>query len=162
VNGFRWTGIGVVALLAGSSPVWAAAELHSYSLINASASRIDFADQKAQLGKNGFVNFSILTVLATGKVAYSISEVSMNCSSSQISTVSNTNYAANGTLLPADAVDTSVQLIKQGTLGQSLQLVVCVGVDPYPRSKAVNGVAAAVAKAHELLAAQAAGGSPDK
>jgi hypothetical protein len=153
---------GLAVFLAWSGPVWAAAELHSYSLINASASRIDFADQNAQLGKDGFVSFSILTVLAAGKVAYSISEVSINCSSSQIATVSNTNYAANGTELPADAVDTTTQPIKPETLGQSLQIVVCTGVDPYPRSKAVNGAAAAIAKAHELLAAQAAGGSVDK
>ena len=144
-------------LLAGSSPVWAAAELHSYSLINASASRIDFADQNAQLGKNGFVTFSILTVLASGPVAYSLSEVSINCSSSQIASVSNANYATNGTELPAaEAVDTTPQTIKPGTVGQSLQVVVCTGVDPYPRSKALIGIAAAVAKAHELLAAQAA------
>ena len=142
-----------MALLAGAGvPTWAADDVHTYSLINASATRIDFADENAHMAKNGFMTFNILTVLATGPVAYSLSEVSINCSSSRIATTSNANYAANGTLLPTEAVDATPQPVTPGTLGQALQIVVCTGVDPYPRSKSIKGAAGALAKARELLA----------
>jgi hypothetical protein len=146
-------GFMALALLA-ASPSWALDDEHSYSLINASTGRVDFADQNARMGQNGFVNFTILTVLATGSVAYSLSQVSINCAKAQLATVTNSNYAANGAQLPADTVDSTVQPISTGTLGQSLQVVVCNGVDPYPRSKAIKGLSAAVAKARELIAAQ--------
>jgi hypothetical protein len=142
----------VLALLAGNAQ--AADEVHYYSMINASATRIDYADENARLGKNGFETFSILTVLASGNVAYSLSEMSINCGSAQLATLSNVNYAANGALLPSEAVDPAPQPISAGTVGQALQAVACTGVDPYPRSKALKGLAAAVAKARELIAAQ--------
>jgi hypothetical protein len=146
---------GLLALLA-AQPLLAADDVHSYSLINASASRVDFADEHAQLAKNGFVTFSILTVFPSGKVAYSLAQVSINCNLSQIATLANENHAANGAALPSEAVDSTAQPISTGTLGQALHIVVCTGVDPYPRSKVVNGVAAAVAKAHDLFAAMPA------
>lgn len=151
------SGIAAVGLmLLAATPLRAADDDHSYSLINASAGRIDFADQNARMGQNGFVNFTILTVLPTGSVAYSLSQVSINCAKAQIATVTNTNYATNGAQLPSEPFDASVQPINVGTLGQAMQVVVCNGVDPYPRSKAIKGLSAAVAKAHELIAAQTA------
>ena len=142
-----------LALLAGAGgPLWAADAGHTYSLINASATRIDFADENAHMAKNGFMTFNILTVLASGSVAYSMSEVSINCSSSLIATISNANYGFNGALLPTEAVDATPQPVTPGTLGQALQVVVCTGVDPYPRSKSVKGTAGALAKAHDLFA----------
>jgi hypothetical protein len=150
------SGFLLVLLAVPAAPLWAADEVHSYSLINASASRIDFADQNAHMSPNGFMTFSILTVLPTGKVAYSLAQVSINCNLSRIATAENQNYAADGVALPSEAVDPAPQPIVEGTLGQALQIVACTGVDPYPRSKVINGIAGAVAKAHELLAAMRA------
>ena len=146
-------GIAALTLLAGvASPVFAADPVHTYSLINASATRIDFADEAGHMAKNGFMTFNILTVLASGSVAYSMSEVSIHCASSRIATISNANYAANGSLLPTETLDTAPQPITPGTLGQALHLVICTGVDPYPRSKSIKGADRALAKARDLFA----------
>ena len=152
MRGVGKLGIAAIALLA-ATPVRAVDDRHSYSLINAGGGRVDFADQAARMGQNGFVNFSILTVLATGNVAYSLRDVSLNCAKAEIATLTNTNYAANGAPLPSEPVDSTIQPITTGTLGQALQAVVCNGVDPFPRSKAILGITAAVAKAHDLIAA---------
>ena len=88
MRGAGRSGIAAVGLvLLAATPSRAADDEHSYSLINASTGRIDFADQNARMGQNGFVNFTILTVLATGSVAYSLSQVSINCAKAQLATV---------------------------------------------------------------------------
>ncbi len=124
----------------------------SLALINASATRVDFADQHAHLAKSGFVNFNIVTVLADSD-GYALSQVSLNCSSKQIATLSNANYSAKGAVLPTPAVDVAPQPIAAGTLGQALQTVVCNGADPYPRAKPITSIPAALTKAHDLMAA---------
>lgn len=153
MRGVAAIGVTVAAILAAAGNLWAAEAVHYYSLINASAARVDFADEKGQMGKAGFVSFSILTVLPAGPVAYSMSRVSLSCAGAQIATLENANYAANGAPLPSDTVDPAPQPITKGTLGQSLRDVVCNGLDPYPRSKAIKGVADTVTRAHELMAA---------
>src|SRR5471032_3362412 len=87
-NGFRFAGV-ALALLAGQSGMALAAmdDTHSYSLINASDSRVDFADQNAHMAQGGFVTFTILTVLPAGNVAYSLSQVSINCGKAQLATL---------------------------------------------------------------------------
>jgi hypothetical protein len=143
----------LLALLAAQSGLCWADDDHFYSLINASAGRVDFADENGHMAQKGFVTFTILTVLATGNVGYSLSQLSINCNRAEIATLENANYASNGAALPSQPVDSAVQPIATGTLGQALQAVICKGVDPYPRSKAIKSITAAVAKAHGLLAA---------
>lgn len=152
MRGLRKIQVAVLLLMLGAAPAMAAEE-NIYTLINASATRVDYAQQGAHMLKGGFVSFTVLTVLPAGPVAWSLSNISINCGKAQIATLSNANYAANGAPLAVDAVDSAVQPITPGTLGQFMQVAVCNGVDPYPRSKPMTGLKAAVAKARDLFAA---------
>ena len=140
-----------LALMAGSLPAQADDDRY-YNLINASTTRVDFGDQNAKRRPDGAMVFSILTVFASGPVAYAFSQVSLNCASQQIATLANETHAEGGAIIPHDAVDTTPQAIATGTLGQSLKVVVCDGADPYPRSKLIKGTQNAISKAHDLIA----------
>ena len=148
-----WRRIGVcVALLALSAGARAADE-PTYILVNAGAGRVDFAQQNARHQRDGSVTLSILTVLADNKVAYAMSDVSLNCGASTFAALGNVNYDSHGQQMAADPVDSTPQKIQEGTVGQSLKLFICEGVDPYPRAKMLNGVSAALSKARDLIGA---------
>jgi hypothetical protein len=142
----------LVALAAAGTGASRADDTHAYNLINASVSRVDFADQKAQRRPDGSIIFSILTVFASGPVSWSLSQVSLNCASSQIATLANETHAESGAITPHDALDAAPQPIAPGTLGQALKVVVCDGADPYPRSKLVNGTDSAIALGRKMIA----------
>jgi len=134
-----------------------AADLPTYQLINAGSGRVDFAQQNARHQRDGSVSLSILTVLASGKVAYSMSDVSLNCAASTFAALGTLNYDSHGQPLQADPVDATPRKIQDGTVGQSLKLFICDGADPYPRAKMINGVPAALSKAHDLIGAMQKG-----
>jgi hypothetical protein len=134
-----------------------AANEPTYILINAGSGRVDFAEQNAHHQRDGSVTLSILTVLSNGKVAYAISNVSVNCATSTFASLDNINYDGHGQVLPSDAMDSAPQKIQAGTVGYSLKLFICDGVDPYPRAKMLNGVPAALSKAHDLIDAMQKG-----
>jgi hypothetical protein len=151
----RAGGIGFAAFLSalavfGVGPS-RADDAHSYNLVNASASRVDFADQKAQRRSDGSIIFSILTVFAAGPVSWSLSQVSLNCASQQIATLANETHGADGAITPHEALDTAAQPIAPATLGRALKVIVCDGADPYPRSKLINGTATAIALGHQMI-----------
>jgi hypothetical protein len=151
----RARGTGFAALLSALAVVGGgpsrADDTHSYNLINASASRVDFADQKAQRRSDGSIIFSILTVFPAGPVSWSLSQVSLNCASQQIATLASETHAADGAIVPHDALDTAAQPIAPATLGQALKVIVCDGADPYPRSKLINGTDSAIALGRKMI-----------
>ena len=125
----------------------------SYMLVNAGTERADFAETHAQRRPDGSVTLAVLTVFAAGPVAYSVNQVSINCASAKIATLSSVTYSAAGAEVPHEAVDSSPQPITAGTLGQALQMSICNGADLYPRSKVIDDTANAVAKGRDLIAA---------
>jgi hypothetical protein len=154
----RWRGMALFLLWLGLWPACAvAADKPTYILINAGAGRVDFAEQNAQHQRDGSVTLSILTVLASGKVAYAMSDISLNCAASTFAALGNVNYDAHGQVLPSDPTDASPIKIQAGTVGQSLKLFICDGADPYPRAKMLDGVPAAISKAHDLIDAMQKG-----
>jgi hypothetical protein len=134
-----------------------AADEPTYTLINAGSGRVDFAQQNARHQRDGSVTLSILTVLASGPVAYAMSDISLNCAGSTFASLSNVNYDSHGQSLPSDPVDSAPRKIQDGTVGHSLKLFICEGADPYPRAKMLNGVRAALSKAHDLIDAMQKG-----
>jgi hypothetical protein len=142
----------LVLAVAGTAPL-RADDGHSYMLVNAGTERADFADEHAQRRPDGSVTLSVLTVFAAGQAAYSVNQISINCSSAKIATLTSVTYSAAGVEVPHEALDSSAQPITPGTLGQSLQMFICNGADLYPRSKVINDTANAVAKGRDLIAA---------
>lgn len=142
------------AALAWTSP-GRAQEDHYYSMISVDTTNAEFADDNAQRDHDGTIHLSILRVPASGSspIAYSISQVTLNCASLKNQLISEVNYAGDGkqTILPGEAEATP---IKPGTLGDVLKRYICDGIDPYPRSKSIKGLAAARAKAQDLITAE--------
>jgi hypothetical protein len=138
-----------LALVAGSGLALADDGL-SYNLVTADVKGVVYADTSAHRTPDGFVAFNILTVTPSGKPAYAISQVEINCSSAMVATLSIMDYASNGAATP-ETVDTTAKPVKPSTLGDALNQSICQGVDLYPRSKMVNGTSAAIAKARDLL-----------
>src|ERR1700760_1587065 len=66
-----WLGLVASAMAAGDE--------HSYFLVNAGQGRVDFADQNARHQRDGSVSLSLLSVFPSGRQAYAISQVSLNC-----------------------------------------------------------------------------------
>lgn len=153
MRGVNKFGFFLAAALAAAACPSRADDGHSYMLVNAGTERADFADEHARRLPDGSVTLSILTVFAAGPAAYSINQVSINCSSAKIATLSSVTYAATGAEVPHESLDPSAQPIAPGTLGQSLQMFICNGADLYPRSKVINDTASAVQKGRDLIAA---------
>jgi hypothetical protein len=155
----RWRGIGAALLLMplGLATGSRAANAPTYILINAGSGRVDFAEQNAHHQRDGSVTLTILSVLASGKVAYAMSDVSINCGASTYASLTILNYDNHGQVLPSEATDPTPVKIQPGTVGQSLRLFICEGADPYPRAKMLDGVPAALSKAHELIQAMQKG-----
>src|ERR1700722_15252829 len=124
-----------------------AQEDHYYTLISVDTSNAEFADDNAQRGADGSIRLSILRVPETGAVAYIVTQVTLNCASLKAQQVSAIAYASDGkqTVLPGEAEATP---IKPGTLGDVLKRYICDGLDPYPRSKSIKGLQAALSKSH--------------
>ena len=101
------------------------------------------------------IHLAILRVPASGSgaIAYSISQVTLNCASLKNQLVSEINYASDGkeTALPGE---TEAIAIKPGTLGDVLKRYICDGLDPYPRSKSIKGLSATRSKAQDLITAE--------
>ena len=145
-------GFALLMLAAAAAPL-RADDGHSYMLVNAGTGRADFADEHAQRRPDGSVTLPVLSVYAAGPAAYSIDQISINCAGATIATLSSVTYSAAGSEVPHPAMDSSAQPIKTGTLGQALQMSICNGADLYPRSKAINDTANAVARGRDLIAA---------
>jgi hypothetical protein len=79
--------------------------------------------------------------------------VTLNCASLKNQLVTEINYSSDGkqTVLPGEAEATA---IKPGTLGDVLKHYICDGLDPYPRSKSIKGLDAALSKAQDLIAVE--------
>jgi hypothetical protein len=143
-----------VTALAWASP-GRAQEDHYYSMISVDTTNAEFADDNAQRDHDGTIHLAILRVPASGSgaIAYSISQVTLNCASLKNQLVSEINYANDGkqTALPGE---TEATAIKPGTLGDVLKRYICDGLDPYPRSKSIKGLAATRSKAQDLITAE--------
>ena len=140
-------------LAAGSVTPSLADDGHSYMLVNAGTERADFADTHAQRRPDGSVTLAVLSVYASGPVGYSVDQVSLNCASAKMATLSSVTYSAAGAEVPHEALDTSPRPIAAGTLGQALQMSICNVADLYPRIKTIDDTANAVAKGRDLIAA---------
>ena len=130
-----------------------AQEDHYYSLVSVDTTNAAFADDNAKRAADGSIRLSILKVPDSGPIAYAISQVTLNCASLKNQVVSAVNYASDGTqtALPGEGDATP---IKPGTLGEVLKRYICDGVDPYPRSKSIKGLQAAISKTHDLVAVE--------
>lgn len=153
MRGVKSLGFAVPMLVIAGGGSSLADDGHSYLLVNAGTERVDFADEHAQRHPDGSVTLPVLSVYASGPVAYSINQISINCASAKIATLSSLTYSAAGAVVPHAAEDTDIHAIAPGTLGQALQLSICNGADLYPRSKVINDTANAVAKGRDLIAA---------
>ncbi len=149
----RWRGMALLLMPLLLASAARAANSPTYILINAGSGRVDFAEQNAHHQRDGSVTLTILSVLASGKVAYAMSDVSINCAASTYASLNTVNYDNHGQVLASEAVDPTPAKIQPGTVGQSLKLFICDGADPYPRAKMIDGVSAALSKAHDLIAA---------
>jgi hypothetical protein len=141
------------AAMLGLTAPGRAQEDHYYSMISVDAANAQFADDNAQRGADGSIRFSIVRVPDSGPIAYSISQVTINCASLKNQTLSGINYARDGTPSPF-AGEAEATAIKPGTLGDVLKRYICDGLDPYPRSKSIKGLQAAISRAHDLIAVE--------
>jgi len=135
------------------TPQGRAQEDHYYSMVSVDATHAEFADDNAQRAADGSIRLSILRVPDSGPVTYAISQVTLNCASLKNQLVSEVDYAADGKqiTMPGEVDSTP---IKPGTLGDVLKQYICDGLDPYPRSKSIKGLQAALSKAHDLIAVE--------
>jgi hypothetical protein len=142
-------GLTPAILTAFTAPV-RAQEDHFYSLISVDTTNAEFADDNAQRAADGSIRLAILRVPASGPVAYTITQVTLNCASLKNQLVSAVDYSSDGkqTVLPGE---TEATPIKPGTLGEVLKHYICDGLDPYPRSKSIKGLKAAISKTHDLI-----------
>ena len=144
-----------LAALALATPGRAATDRY-YTLINADATHAQFADDNAKRSADGTVRLSLLTVPSASAIAYSISEVTINCASLKSRTLSTTSYTADGRAsLPAPGEPEAIA-IQPGTLGMVLKNYICDGIDPYPRSKTFKSLQDALDRGHDLITTAAA------
>jgi hypothetical protein len=153
----RWRGLGLLLIPLFLAAGARAADSPTYILINAGSGRVDFAEQNAHHQRDGSVTLTILSVLASGKVAYAMSDISINCAATTSATLNTLNYDSHGQVLPSEAADPTPAKIQDGTVGHALKVFICDGADPYPRAKMIDGVSAALSKAHELITAMQKG-----
>jgi hypothetical protein len=141
-----------VTALAWASP-GGAQEDHYYSLVSVDVTNAEFADDNALRDHDGTIRLSILRVPVSGPIAYAVSQVTLNCASLKNQLISEISYTSDGkqTVLPGEAEATA---IKPGTLGDVLKRYICDGLDPYPRSKSIKGLQAAISKTQDLIAAE--------
>jgi len=142
----------VLAVLALTAP-GRAQEDHYYSLISVDTNSAEFADDNAQRATDGSIRLSILRVPQSGPIAYAVSEVTLNCASLKYQLVSAMNYTSDGKQMDLPG-ETDATPIKPGTVGDVLKRYICDGLDPYPRSKSIKGLDAALSKAQDLIAVE--------
>jgi len=140
------------AVLALTAP-GRAQEDHYYSLVSVDTTNAEFADDNARRAADGSIHLSILKVPQSGPIAYTITEVTLNCASLKNQIMSAMDYSSDGKLTPQPG-ETEATAIKPGTLGDVLKRYICDGVDPYPRSKSIKGLDAALSKTQDLIAVE--------
>jgi hypothetical protein len=141
-----------LALAALCAPVLAADSDHSYTILTVSKDHAIFADEAAHMVPHGYVKLTLLTVPGLEKAAYQISQVEISCSASLLIDISAVPYRADGTAMAGTPQDPTPKPIVAGTVGEAIQKYTCEGADPYPRSKALTGIPAAMDKAKDLIA----------
>jgi len=142
----------LLAVLALTAP-GRAQEDHYYSLVSVDTTNAEFADDNARRAADGSIHLSILKVPQSGPIAYTITEVTLNCASLKNQIMSAMDYSSDGKLTPQPG-ETEATAIKPGTLGDVLKRYICDGVDPYPRSKSIKGLDAALSKTQDLIAVE--------
>jgi len=130
-----------------------AQEDHYYSLISVDTTNAEFADDNAKRAADGSIRLSILRVPQSGPIAYTITQVTLNCASLKNQIISAADYSSDGKQTPQPG-EGEATAIKPGTLGDVLKHYICDGLDPYPRSKSIKGLQAALSKTQDLIAAE--------
>src|ERR1700735_859345 len=85
----------IPGVLALTTPVRAQAD-HYYSLISVDTTNAEFADDNAQRSADGSIRLSILRVPQSGPIAYTISQVTLNCASLKNQIISAMDYTSDG------------------------------------------------------------------
>jgi hypothetical protein len=79
--------------------------------------------------------------------------MTLNCGTQKVQTLAGVSYHRDGAKSPIEG-EAAATTIKPGTLGNVLKQYICDGVDPYPRSKTINGIKDVISRASDLIAAE--------
>jgi hypothetical protein len=141
--------LGATALTATAK----AAEDHYFTMISVDATTAVFADDNARRDRDGTVHLSIVRVPESGAISYATNNITLNCATQMSQMVSGGNYHRDGGKSPIEG-DAAAAPIKPGTLGDVLKRYICDGVDPYPRSKTIEGLKEVISRAGDLIEAE--------
>ena len=130
-----------------------AADDHYFTIVSVDTSSAIFADDNARRDRDGTVHLTIVRVPDSGAISYAINNITLNCASQKSQMVSGVNYHRDGGQSPIEG-EAAAGPIKPGTLGDALKRYICDGVDPYPRSKTIEGIKEVISRAGDLIAAE--------
>ena len=130
-----------------------AADDHYFTIVSVDTTSAFFADDNARRDRDGTVHLSIVRVPESGAISYATDNITLNCATQKSQVISGVNYHRDGGQSPIEG-EAAAGPIKAGTLGNVLKQYICDGVDPYPRSKTIEGIKDVLSRAGDLIAAE--------